>query len=457
MPERVVRALGRIATAMALAASVACGSGRGTAGDPVGPNSSDEAKFFASVQAVQCAPIGQCCEQQGFGANACPPPPAYFSSRDSFAYDGDRGALGETFQPSAASACLAAVQAFLASPSVCSDLSYMKDLLPYDRVEQLCPNLYAGGAYHTAPLGGRCELPGDGEYGNVYRCAPAPEGQVACGQWSTTSGTGAIAWDACVEMVDVGGMGDVCAYELVGSYAQLGGYVRLDAPPTTLRVAKACDAGLYCSSAGVCTAPGGTADRCDGPDACGSGLACDVTDKICLPPLPVGAACYDSGAWSDVCADGLYCDPGSHTCRPAGLPGGPCLASSGNCVAGTYCNTAKDVCAPLLTAGSACDSSSTALAACAQGLVCNRLGVCAGPPVTVGPGQPCDGVQRLCASGAYCDSTSSVCAAVRAGGVPCGGADECASGQCVDGSCTAPPPSMPALRPIPVGCTGGAG
>jgi hypothetical protein len=144
------------------------------------------------------------------------------------------------------------------------------------------------------------------------------------------------------------------------------------------------------------------------------------------------------------CAAGLYCSSSSR-CAPVHGRGDACDPAAASCASGLYCDAGSSKCVDLPGAGATC---APVPQECAASLTCTTAGVCEPTPVTVDVGQPCD-AEHVCAKGAYCDATASVCVALRGGGAQCGGGAECASGQCIQGTCTAaPPPSSD----VPLGC-----
>jgi hypothetical protein len=381
-----------MAAACAFGASIgACGGSRGS-----NHESSAENQFYAQLQGVYCAVQAQCCEASGYAARVCTWPGWY-------GYGGDPtdGVLGEVFDPSAAAPCLATIrQALTSASSNCVEGQFSPPMLT--SLTAMCPGLYAGGSYHATPLGGVCGV--DGAYRDVSdaRCAPSADGQSRCATWTTTTNEGTTNWSGCVDVVDVGQLGDVCGASVEDA--------KLPSAPATLRVAHSCGSGLYCAPSFTCVPQGSILQACAGPGSCSDGLTCDPTTNLCIPLSEAG---------------------------------GPC-AADGSCAAGTACD-GHDVCVPLLEQGAACGQQPVP---CASGLHCSSNSTCQPPPVVVGLGASCDGVTTTCSSTGYCDAVAGACVALRAAGAACVGGDQCMSGQCSQGSCTSPP-----APPVPYTCT----
>jgi hypothetical protein len=245
-----------------------------------------------------------------------------------------------------------------------------------------------------------------------------------------------------------------------------------------------CDGGV-CSSTiqtcpGQCVAFLGANAACStgAPSVpCGPGLYCDGTHcqqlqptgaactglQQCLPPLTCGPHDSDSGAFvcetlkeqGQGCTYDVECDRFNcltMTCRP-GHQNEECAAYN-KCDPGLVCTGAAG-CQPPLAVDALCDPD---YAACATGLACETTGLDdAGIPVGAchtirnpTDGQPCFKLQ--CASGFWCQSTSSfsgtchapgnvgqTCAAGTAGscatGLACNGSHVCQTRSGVGGPC----------------------
>jgi hypothetical protein len=385
--------LAGLASCLPFIASIgACGGARGTSND----ESTAEQQFYAQLEGVVCAVQAQCCEASGYTPGRCTVPYGY-----GYPADPAEGALGEVLVPSAEAPCLATIrQALTSASSYCAAGQFSPP--SQSSLIAMCPGLYAGGSYHTVPLGGACA---DGDYPGLSdsRCAPSDDGESRCATWTTTTSEGTTSWSGCIDVVDVGAMGDVCGAADREDASLL-------AAPTTLRAARSCGSGLYC-------APSFT----------------------CLPQATALQACAGAGS----CSDGLTCDPTASLCIPLSEAGGPC-APDGACAADAACD-AHGVCVPPLGQGAACGQQPVP---CASGLQCTSDSTCQPPPAVVGLGASCDGVTTTCSSGAYCNAAAGACVALRASGAACDGGDQCMSGQCYQGGCTPPPAPV-----IPSACT----
>lgn len=142
--------------------------------------------------------------------------------------------------------------------------------------------------------------------------------------------------------------------------------------------------------------------------------------------IHAGKIFYDDAA-AGACVDGIAgasCDLTSQTSRSSPEACQAIIAGALHdgeaCTFGAECISQR------------CDVPDCGMACCA--------GRCAGetPPVRGGPGQSC--ATTPCAAGAFCDSATQVCTALRAAGAACRTPDECQYGlDCAGGTCAAPP------------------
>jgi hypothetical protein len=154
-------------------------------------------------------------------------------------------------------------------------------------------------------------------------------------------------------------------------------------------------------SCGTCLPRAKLGEPCNGEIACASGSSCNGT--VCAAPLAWGLAPGSSCQYYGQCTSGYTCLNG--TCQPQVAVGAAC-SSHEDCFGFTYCSS---------------------------------KGVCTNPP---GLGQACP--EGYCASGSYCDSSSSnhVCSAFLAIGQTCtmGSGALCGANlhcDCVDSTCSA--------------------
>ncbi|MBI5510446.1 MAG: hypothetical protein HY903_16945 [Deltaproteobacteria bacterium] len=187
-----------------------------------------------------------------------------------------------------------------------------------------------------------------------------------------------------------------------------------------------CDAGQTCT-AGRCgsstpVTPGTFGASCNGPDQCGTGLACigdsagGTCTRTCIgsgnggdADCPSGWACYDSTSGP---LDGsMLCE--STSMLPASTPGQPFDQAPGaSCAAGNRCQTGV------------CDSTTnTCVRSCAANRDCDAGEVCY---AVIGTNNANTG-EQFC----YYSNTTDWAAT----GAECNNAYECDSGLCV-GSCT---------------------
>ncbi|MBI4706296.1 MAG: hypothetical protein HY744_34805 [Deltaproteobacteria bacterium] len=184
--------------------------------------------------------------------------------------------------------------------------------------------------------------------------------------------------------------------------------------------------GAPCSLAEECTS-----DFCADGSCCqtacnGTCQGCSIGTGLCTP--------HKFGTDPDAeCGMGGRCD-GLGACRKVGgqpcVGGGECL--TGNCVDGVCCDTACagscDVCAAPL--GASQDGTCTQVEAGVAGSPSCAPYVCTGALADCGS-SCASGAE--CAPGAYC--SLGACFPKKLKGEPCGSAEECSSGFCVDGYC----------------------
>ncbi len=249
----------------------------------------------------------------------------------------------------------------------------------------------------------------------------------------------------------------------------------------------------------TCTYPGSTVSCGPGscamgtataPSACnGAGVCATGATSPCAPYICAETACRTDCVVDTDCTAGNYCDA-MQRCVPRQMPGATCTrggaCAGGNCVDGVCCNTACEgqceacnvegsvgTCAPVTgtprgaraacagagsTCGGACDGMNRAActypgmstecraAACADGAAtlaatCDGAGACPMPSTTPCAPYVCGATACLtactaneqCAMGSAC--ISGTCQGRRPNGGMCATANECESGQCVDGVC----------------------
>ncbi len=223
--------------------------------------------------------------------------------------------------------------------------------------------------------------------------------------------------------------------------------------------------GASCDGAGDCPAvqtqtcapficgPTACNGNCNADSDCASGNWC--SGGICAALLAQGQACGGANqCGSQHCVDGVCCDtactgqceacaePASAgTCTP--VAGAPRNARTACVSDGSVCGGACDGTNPTACAypggGTTCRNPSCTLGVAVAAASCDGAGSCpaeqdvACAPFTCGP-TACAGnctVDTDCTAGNYC--AAGVCTPQNGPGIACGGANQCASGQCVDG------------------------
>ncbi len=222
-----------------------------------------------------------------------------------------------------------------------------------------------------------------------------------------------------------------------------------------------------CNGAGAC--PAEKSESCS-PYACGATECagnciadsdCPTDDfcagGVCAPKLAPGSVCAASDQCATgFCTDGVCCDSACDgqceacnvsakvgTCSPVtGSPVGPRSACStdGTSCGGVCDGTHSNIC-HYPTAETNCRAASCTGDTAVMAGVCNGSGACP-PEQDVGCGANGCGettckngcsVDLDCSAGSYC--AAGICTPQKGPGATCGGTDQCASGNCVDGVC----------------------
>jgi hypothetical protein len=194
---------------------------------------------------------------------------------------------------------------------------------------------------------------------------------------------------------------------------------------------------------GVCTAELAPGSNCAAPDGgfdflpCASPSSCypDFLDDggisaICSRTAAVGMPCDDADAGIHGCGGFSYCDSTTHLCvKTAGLDGGCDPLAYFTCKLDLWCDSSQTspVCRPQSALGGPCVEATS----CLNG-VCD--GGSPGSPGTLGacvglPGLN-DGCSGSCATGLFCDYSSSTCKTLKADGQTCSAASECVTHAC---------------------------
>jgi hypothetical protein len=184
---------------------------------------------------------------------------------------------------------------------------------------------------------------------------------------------------------------------------------------------------------GNCAEPDGGFEflPCVSPSSCYPDFLIDGGMRaICTQNATLGQVCNDFDAGIRGCGGFSFCDVTSNRCVvPGGVDAGCGSTGQFSCKLDLWCNTAASspVCEPLSPLGGPCVSASS----CSNG-ICDggsngmmpKLGACVALP---GVNDPCSG---YCATGLFCDFTSSTCQAKKADGQSCIDTNECVSNTC---------------------------
>ena len=257
-----------------------------------------------------CALIEPCCAA-GQSSSACE--------------DLILGAAGtQTFDQTAATGCLAALQARPSGAGFCAGLVPLSSSANRFAVIPECVSVFGPSSTGTVAAGQPCSVDGD--------CAPGPSGPSAC-EPDLFLPVGSSA-DGNICVVITTKLSDPCIGTASPSEQSFGG------APGGPAVYAFCDRdqGLMCSSSHVCVPIGGLGDPCDSFDQCdGIKTYCEFGSGSCQSRLPAGATCTNAyGA----CVDGSNCDPTTSVCKVLDGAGTACSAatSPSNCLAG-YCGS----------------------------------------------------------------------------------------------------------------------
>ena len=256
------------------------------------------------------------------------------------------------------------------------------------------------GCYDSGSLndGGNC----DGKGGCV-------QATTSCAPYICSTGAGACAAACTVPAVGCAS-GNYCD----GQACRAG---------TCATASTACASGYYCDGANGCKPKKADKTACAGGDECTNGNCLPSRDGgniCCHTGCPSGTAC----GTNNLCDNdtGACVDPTNQTCgQPAGCSADLSTAyGAGKCTASGTCNQGSQSCTPY--------SCSTSTGTCA--------GACTVPAVGCGPNSYCDGKDcqpgscGTCVTGYYCDGANG-CTLKKADKTACGGAGECANGNCL--------------------------
>jgi len=192
-----------------------------------------------------------------------------------------------------------------------------------------------------------------------------------------------------------------------------------------------CEPALWCDFDMEC--PGRCVMRPREGDGCSTAFEALASCGTGLLDCIVGA-CRPLGDVSEPCADvpcqfDLVCDPGTLLCRRWTV-GDTCREGIFDCQSDLVCASATDgwVCSEPVGIGDRCDDASP----------CPRHSTCVGGQCQyiAPPGGLCGLGVAVCPLGFAC--TDAACRPLPVAGQPC--VDECATGECTDGTCSFRPP-----------------
>jgi hypothetical protein len=226
-----------------------------------------------------------------------------------------------TFDETAATACLAALQARPSGSGFCAGLATLSGGANGFAVIPQCAIVFGSASTGTVAAGQPCTQDGD--------CAPGPSGPAACEPDIFLSPGSTAGGSFCAVITTK--LSDPCigtaspsqrSFEGAGSPV---GYTFCDK-----------DQGLMCSASNICVPIGGLGDPCNSSDQCdGIKTYCEFGSGTCQSRLPAGATCTNAfGA----CADGSDC--ASSICKALDGAGVACSAGTfpSSCLAG-YCGS----------------------------------------------------------------------------------------------------------------------
>ncbi|MFL5304164.1 MAG: hypothetical protein ACJ8F1_03075 [Polyangia bacterium] len=299
----------------------------------------------------------------------------------------------------------------------------------------------------TGPCGTcqACNLNGAGSCAFFGPGATAPSGQcpvtTTCGNTGTCNGAG-----ACTQ---------AAASVTCGSATCTG---------TTFTPAPTCSGAGSCAPATattcgayVCGTGGACKTKCNGDTDCAAGNYCTGTGGSCLPVKANGATCGATHeCTSGNCVDSVCCSASTcGTCLACNLNGlGTCSAVGAGvtdphtrCVANGTCGN-TGTCNGAGACTQAASSVSCGAASCTNGVAtaavtCTGTGACPIAGTTVCSPYVCGSTackttcnaDTDCVAGNYCTGTGGSCTPKKALGVVCMAANQCTSGNCVDGAC----------------------
>ena len=227
-------------------------------------------------------------------------------------------AAGATYNPTAALACLAQIEAAV---KACDAGPFDPDPL----YSGPCASVYSG----TKAPGDPCATTAD--------CAPGPTGsEVECIQWSSGTSDQQAGGSLC-QVVTAGVLGSSCE-----SLTALPSGGVTTPPPSTFA---SCALGqLTCGASGTCEALHAPGAPCELDSDCVATAWCQ--NQTCATKSAAGATCTPL---TTGCASGFYCAQASSTCIPQLPAGAPCqqiatgqcsgsCSGTGTCVSASFAN-----------------------------------------------------------------------------------------------------------------------
>ena len=277
------------------------------------------ADYAAEYSAAVCDTVADCCQASPYGwdrSGCLSSVSAANSGYEAVLSDG-----GMRWNAEAAGTCIAYVRRNYSGCSPPPDLD----------MDRVCANVFVGSKQPGAPCTSQ------------YQCAAPATGEARCVPVASDAG-GRLVCMVCPSNYDRGKLGDPCHqscnYTPIGISCAGSTWKAPSDPTAVTDMPTTCykNDGLRCApSTSKCGPLAQNGEACSGSDDCTSALYCK--SSRCAPREALGAACTRTSAG---CVAGAYCDPQSLTCVPA-LPDGAVCSDSGMCLSGA-CQSGAKVC-----------------------------------------------------------------------------------------------------------------
>ena len=271
------------------------------------------ADYTTEYSSAVCDTVAPCCQasQYGWDRSGC-------LSSVSALYSGYEAVLsvgGVRWDAEAAGTCIAYVRRNYAGCNPPPDLD----------MDRVCANVFGGSKQPGTPCTSQ------------YQCAAPATGEARCVRVVSDAGASLV----CVvrpSNYDRGKLGDPCHQSC--NYTPIG---------------------ISCTGS-TWNDPSDPSAATDLPTTCykNDGLQCDPSTSKCVPLAQSGQACSGSAD----CTSALYCK--ASRCAPREALGAACTRTSAGCVAGAYCEPQSLTCVPALPDGDACSDSGVCLSGSCQ-------------------------------------------------------------------------------------------